>query len=138
MVVSFLPSYIVTPYCVFYSEEKDITDFVVAYEFEQMQGMLVEFNNDGFAEYARENGLMFVGAVDQKSRPYYFDKDDTSEMREDVHGYMLLHFIEGCGVPFLTADEKAKRRILDIVVGKRVAKEIGDEMSNRPKSDSAY
>lgn len=120
-----------------HSEAKDITDFVVAYEFEQMQGMLVEFRNDGYAEYVRENGLMFVGAVDQKSRPYYFDKVDSNELREDVHGYMLLHFMEGCGVPFLTANEEAKRHILEIVVGKSLAKEIGDEMGNRHKPDSA-
>jgi hypothetical protein len=97
-----------------YLEEvgSSLSEYALALEFENMQGMLVYFNTKEYREYVRENGYLNIGTLDSRSRPYVPSSNDADTEPEDsLYTFVQLRFMEGLDLPAATADKTKLNRL---------------------------
>lgn len=107
-------------------------DYAIATEFENMQGMMIEFQTEEFDEYAREYGLPFVGTIDERTRPWFVRHDEVPPFTVDE--LVTVSFFESLGLPFATANKEVSNRTRRVMLGKYADTEL-DESSEDIKND---
>ena len=82
-----------------YVRERGIswTSYAVAYELENMAGVILWSESETYARYARNHGLLFCGTTDCKSRVRYLDDGVHGSFR--ARQFAGSHFFEACGLP---------------------------------------
>lgn len=106
-------SYFVDEYIA--EKERDLSDYALCFEYENMQGVFVEFKTEAYSEYVKNNGFPFIATVDERSEPF------IPERVRDGGGMQLtravwIRFLDGLGLPASSADPE-KRKALDDVLG---------------------
>ncbi|MBR3313941.1 MAG: ATP-binding protein [Atopobiaceae bacterium] len=91
-------------------------DYAIATEFENMQGMMVEFRTQEFDAYVREYGIPFVGTLDEKSHSV-LPRKDADETPLTVSDLVSMSFYESFGLPMATANEEARRATMHVLLG---------------------
>ncbi len=96
--------------------DRSTFDYAVATEFENMQGMMVEFKTQEFDRYAAEFGLPFVGTIDERTHPQITSSNDGDEPFT-IEELATTAFYESFGLPIATANEDVKKKTLHIMLG---------------------
>lgn len=95
---------------------RNLSEYALAIEFENMQGMLVYYDTEEYRDYVRENGYLNIGTLDAKSRPYVPNGyNSDSEPEESVQAFVQLRFMEGLGLPIATADTARAFKLLSMM-----------------------
>lgn len=95
---------------------RDVYDYAYAVEFENMQGCMIDFDNMHFDEYVIENGIPFIGTLDERTKPRILHRHSEEEPCS-LSELAVISFQEALGLPFATADENARDRTLLIEYG---------------------
>ena len=93
---------------------RELSDFAVAYEFENMQGAVIEFDTDAYVEYARTRGFPFFGTIDERTQPLIAqgDKDDGDMQLTSA---VWMRFLEGFGLPMATTDDETRKNVYRVI-----------------------
>lgn len=95
--------------------ERTLSDYALCFEYENMQGAIVEFDSDSYAEYVQNHGFPFVGTIDERSEPFIPDRNyDDDDFR--LTASVWIRFLDCLGLPASTLDEE-KRSMLDDILG---------------------
>lgn len=96
-------------------KERSLSDYALCFEYENMQGSIVKFDTDSYAEYVRNHGFPFVGTIDERSEPFIPDcNHDADELR--LTAAVWIRFLDCLGLPASTLDEE-KRNMLEDILG---------------------
>ena len=87
-----------------YVRERGIswTSYAVAYELENMEGVMLWSEKETYRTYIRNHGLLFCGTTDGRSRIRYLDDGEHDSFR--AHQFAGSHFFEACGLPLGSPD----------------------------------
>ena len=91
-------------------------DYAMSTEFENMQGMMVEFRTVEFDNYVKEFGIPYIGTIDERSKPY-IPRRHTADEPFTVVELATTSFYESFGLPVATADENARRNTMHVMLG---------------------
>lgn len=96
-----------------------LSDYAIRFEYENMQGTILEFQTEAYADYVRRQGFPYFGTIDGSSSliiPEYScdHKDHKQEM--PLHLEAWTRFLDGFGLPASTVDS-SKRKELDDILG---------------------
>lgn len=105
-----------------------VNDYAMSTEFENMQGMMVEFRTKEFDDYVREYGIPFVGTIDERSHPHIPERDSDEEPFT-VSDLAFMSFYESFGLPMATADEDLKHKTLHVILGDLANRDWSDDES---------
>lgn len=89
------------------------TDYAVAYELENMAGVMLWSETETYERYIAKHGLLFCGTTDCRSRIRY--------LNDGVHGsfrarqFAGSHFFEACGLP-LGSPSKEDNELVDALL----------------------
>lgn len=86
------------------------SSYAIAYELENLAGVLLFSPKDAFRDYVRSHDLLFCGTIDGSSRVRYVD-EATDASSFQVHQFAGSHFFEACGLP-LGSDDPADVALL--------------------------
>ncbi len=89
-----------------YVRERGISwqSYAVAYELEDMAGIVLWSDDDAYLSYVRERGVLFCGTTDGRSRVRYLDDGAHDSFR--ARQFAGSHFFEACGLPLGSTDPK--------------------------------
>lgn len=89
-----------------YVRERNIpwANYAVAYELENMAGVILWSESKVYARYARNHGLLFCGTTDCRSRVRYLDDGVHGSFR--ARQFAGSHFFEACGLPLGSPSEE--------------------------------
>lgn len=73
------------------------TNYAVAYELENMQGVMLWSEKETYRAYVRNHGVLFCGTTDGRSRIRYLDAFRARQ-------FAGSHFFEACGLPLGSPD----------------------------------
>lgn len=98
-----------------YVRERTIswTDYAVAYELENMAGVMLWSEAETYARYISKHGLLFCGTTDCKSRVRYLDDGVHGSFR--ARQFAGSHFFEACGLP-LGSPSKEDNELVDALL----------------------
>ena len=87
-----------------YVRERGIswTSYAVAYELENMEGVMLWSAKETYRTYIRKHGLLFCGTTDGRSRIRYLDDGEHNSFR--ARQFAGSHFFEACGLPLGSPD----------------------------------
>lgn len=87
-----------------YVRERGIswTSYAVAYELENMEGVMLWSEKETYRTYIRNHGLLFCGTTDGRSRIRYLDDGEHDSFR--ARQFAGSHFFEACGLPLGSPD----------------------------------
>lgn len=97
------------------AKSRTLRDYALAYEFENMQGTIMVFDDPTFEEYAHKYGFPFFSTIDERTKPRFFQFDLGME-KGDIAYSVLLRLFEGFGLPFATT-EQGLRSEVDALLG---------------------
>ncbi len=86
-------------------------DFAEAYEFENLQGTIVEFSTSSYSEYVQKHGFPCFGTIDERTPPVIPENGDIDQT---VTCSVLVRFFEGFGLPFATNNENIRKEVLAV------------------------
>lgn len=78
------------------------TSYAVAYELENMAGVMLWSEKNIYRNYIRKHGLLFCGTTDARSRIRYLDDGEHDLFR--ARQFAGSHFFEACGLPLGSPD----------------------------------
>lgn len=78
------------------------TSYAVAYELENMEGVMLWSERETYQNYVRNHGLLFCGTTDGRSRIRYLDDGEHDSFR--ARQFAGSHFFEACGLPLGSPD----------------------------------
>lgn len=98
-----------------YVRERNIswTNYAVAYELENMAGVMLWSETETYARYIRKHGLLFCGTTDCRSRIRYLDDGVHNSFR--ARQFAGSHFFEACGLP-LGSPNKEDNELVDALL----------------------
>lgn len=87
-----------------YVRERGIswTSYAVAYELENMEGVMLWSEKETYRTYIHKHGLLFCGSTDGRSRIRYLDDGEHDSFR--ARQFAGSHFFEACGLPLGSPD----------------------------------
>ncbi len=80
------------------------SNYAVAYELENMAGVILWSETETYARYIRNHGLLFCGTTDCRSRVRYLDDGVHGSFR--ARQFAGSHFFEACGLPLGSPNEE--------------------------------
>lgn len=94
-----------------YVRERDLswTSYAVAYELENMAGVILWSQNETYQRYIRDHGLLFCGTTDGRSRIRYLDDGAHNSFR--ARQFAGSHFFEACGLPLGSPDPEDNKLV---------------------------
>ena len=99
--------------------DREINEYAIATEFENAQGMFIEFQTDAYEDYVRENGIPYIGTVDEVSKPL-IRKSSIQDDDISVVDIVYAVFLESLCLPFATADEVLSDKVEKIMFGSSI------------------
>lgn len=78
------------------------TSYAVAYELENMEGVILWSEKETYRTYIQNHGLLFCGSTDGRSRIRYLDDGEHDSFR--ARQFAGSHFFEACGLPLGSPD----------------------------------
>lgn len=78
------------------------TNYAVAYELENMAGVLLWSESKVYRRYVKKHGLLYCGTTDGRSRIRYLDDGEHDSFR--ARQFAGSHFFEACGLPLGSHD----------------------------------
>ncbi len=85
------------------------SNYAVAYELENMAGVMLWSETETYRRYIREHGLLFCGTTDCRSRVRYLDDGAHASFR--ARQFAGSHFFEACGLPLGSPSEEDNRLV---------------------------
>lgn len=87
-----------------YIRERNLswTSYAVAYELENMAGVMLWSSKETYRRYVRNHGVLFCGTADGCSRIRYLDDGEHDSFR--ARQFAGSHFFEACGLPLGSPD----------------------------------
>ena len=94
-----------------YVRERGIswTSYAVAYELENMEGVMLWSEKETYRTYIRNHGLLFCGTTDGRSRIRYLDDGEHNSFR--ARQFAGSHFFEACGLPLGSPDPEDNKLV---------------------------
>lgn len=89
------------------------TNYAVAYELENMAGVMLWSETETYAHYIAKHGLLFCGTTDCRSRIRYLDDGAHGSFR--ARQFAGSHFFEACGLP-LGSPSKEDNELVDALL----------------------
>lgn len=89
------------------------TNYAVAYELENMAGVMLWSETETYARYIGNHGLLFCGTTDCRSRIRYLDDGVHGSFR--ARQFAGSHFFEACGLP-LGSPSKEDNELVDALL----------------------
>ena len=77
-------------------------EYAVAYELENMAGIILWSDSPVYRDYVAERGLLSCGTTDCRSRVRYLDDGEHDSFR--ARQFAGSHFFEACGLPLGSPD----------------------------------
>ena len=98
-----------------YVRQRDIswTNYAVAYELENMAGVMLWSETETYARYIEKHGMLFCGTTDCRSRIRYLDDGVHGSFR--ARQFAGSHFFEACGLP-LGSPSKEDNDLVDALL----------------------
>lgn len=91
---------------------RSASEYAFCIEYENMEGSFVYFDTDEYREYVKTNGFLNIGTLDEKTRPYFPDKDDAGRVDDGfVQSLVWLFFIEELGLSGVSEDEEQREKL---------------------------
>lgn len=102
-----------------YVRERNIpwTSYAVAYELENMAGVMLWSTMETYARYIEKHGLLFCGTTDCRSRIRYLDDGAHDSFR--ARQFAGSHFFEACGLPLGSHDPEDNELVDALLRGGR-------------------
>jgi hypothetical protein len=95
---------------------RSLTEYALSIEFENMQGMLVYFDNEKYREFVRRYGYLNIGTLDEKTKPHLLRDDDPIFKEEKpLQAFVQFCFLEGLGLPIATNNETRVDALMKII-----------------------
>ena len=85
------------------------TSYAVAYELENMAGVMLWSAKETYRTYVRNHGLLFCGTTDGRSRIRYLDDGEHDSFR--ARQFAGSHFFEACGLPLGSPDPEDNKLV---------------------------
>lgn len=95
---------------------RTVNDYAMSVEFENMQGMMVEFRTPEFDDYVKEFGIPYIGTMDERSKPIISRRGESDELRT-VDDLVTMSFYESFGLPMATANESVRNKTIRVMLG---------------------
>lgn len=89
------------------------TNYAVAYELENMAGVMLWSETQTYARYIAKHGMLFCGTTDCRSRIRYLDDGAHNSFR--ARQFAGSHFFEACGLP-LGSPSKEDNELVDALL----------------------
>ena len=90
--------------------------YAVAYELENMAGVMLWSDSPVYLEYVRRRGPLFCGTTDGRSRVRYLDDGEHDSFR--ARQFAGSHFFEACGLP-LGSNDAGDNALVDALLSGR-------------------
>ena len=87
--------------------------YAVAYELENMAGVLLWSDSPVYQRYVRGHGALFCGTTDCRSRMRYLDDGEHDSFR--ARQFAGSHFFEACGLPLGSRDAEDSALVDDLL-----------------------
>ena len=97
------------------AKEKRLSDYAIRFEFENMQGAILEFQTDAYADFVRSRGFPYFGTIDGNSpliiTEYYLNPEEEMPL----HLEAWTRFLDSFGLPGSTVDLEKRKDLQDIL-----------------------
>lgn len=107
------------------AKERRLSDYAIRFEFENMQGAILEFQTDAYADFVRSRGFPFFGTIDGSSPLIIAEYCLNPEGEVPLHLEAWTRFLDSFGLPGSTVDLEKRRELQDIL-GARELDEEGE------------
>lgn len=93
------------------------TNYAVAYELENMAGVMLWSETETYARYISNHGMLFCGTTDCRSRIRYLDDGIHGSFR--ARQFAGSHFFEACGLPLGSPSEEDNELVDALLRGEK-------------------
>lgn len=96
------------------AKQRDLSDYAISYEFENMQGAVLKFDTRAYEDYAHARGFPYFGSINERTQPLITQRDDEGGDMQ-LTAAVWMRFLEGFGLPMATTHEDLRRTVYEII-----------------------
>lgn len=97
------------------AKDRRLSDYVIRFEFENMQGAILEFQTDSYADYVRKYGFPYFGTIDGSSSLIFPEFCLNSAQEIPLYLEAWTRFLDSFGLPGSTADLEKREELMNIL-----------------------
>lgn len=90
------------------ARRRTLADYSFAFEFEHMQGSILEFRTETYDQYVEENGFLYFSTVDGRTEPVIEHEENVSGDLYSLSKRVIARLLEAYGVSLLLCGDDAR------------------------------